>query len=121
MEAVPLHDVDDVNAFASAIVQTVVRGNGSFLRPDQREEAVDFLVVEVYEIAAGYDAALTSSFRLYARWILKARMVDWYRKSLGDSRAKTPRHTDVSLSHLPPADEPTYTFEEEVLDREVLA
>src|SRR3954469_10802317 len=94
-----LHDVDNVEAFCARILDSVLRANGGYLRADQREEAVSFLVMVCVERAGVYRAGAVP-FSQYAGWILARRMTDWYRSALGDLRAQTKRPRSVSYDEL---------------------
>lgn len=99
MPSARLHDVDNVEAFCSRILDSVLRANGGFLRAEQREEATSFLVVVCVERATVYRPG-TVPFSQYAGWILSRRMTDWYRSVLGDQRAQTKRPLSVSYDEL---------------------
>jgi hypothetical protein len=82
-----LHDVENVEAFCSRLLSAALDSNGGYLRPDQREEAQQYLVVTAYELGRGFRPG-TVTFERYASFLLKRRLVDWYRQTLGDSRAR---------------------------------
>jgi hypothetical protein len=122
---VKLHDVENVEAFCSTILDIALAANGGYLRPDQREEALDFLLLTAVELGDRFRPG-HMTFRRYAGYVLRCRVNDWYRKTLGDNRAG-PRPTSLSLDEivadeqvaLPPA-LVGRSHEEEVLNRVAL-
>jgi hypothetical protein len=112
--------VENVDAFCQRVLDSALDGNGGFLRADQREEALGFLVLMTVELARRYRPGPVS-FERYAGFLLRRRLVDWYRMTLGDSRTKQPRPQQVALEDAPEAALVTVaSFEEEVLNRVAL-
>jgi hypothetical protein len=91
-----LHDVENVTAFCLGIVERKLAANGGYLRADWREELVGELLGEAGILAVRFRPELSSSFRAWAGPLLAHRVDDWYRRKLGDSRAKH-RGREVSL------------------------
>ena len=77
-----LHDIPDVEAFCSQIV----RISGLELSYHEREDLTEELIVVCWELSERYDPAGISSFRIYARRILRLRTVDWVRRYRGRTR-----------------------------------
>lgn len=104
-----IHDVDDVFAY----VQSVVARRGAELEPADREELMAYLLVETvsmsgvrngrYAYAAGeapkgvYDPARAVSFSTWLGWQLPRRVIDWKRKTMGDSRYQKTQRVVFSL------------------------
>lgn len=93
---VRLHDVENVEAFCSRILSAQVKRNGGYLRPDAREEALGHLLVTAFELGDRFELK-TITFKQYASQILGWRVNDWYRKTLGDNRARRTRPREFSL------------------------
>lgn len=90
-----LDGIRDLDAFVNdALTRGLRRCNGR-LEPSQREKAFEFLKDKVVELAETYDPTLNSSFSKFAFGILPFRLVDWYRKELGDSRYSDREVTEV--------------------------
>ena len=83
-----LGDIDDPEHFARRALNDVLRARGAHLRPAQYEDAVGYLLlVLVHLFKKKYDPTRsTLKFSQYANPILHNRVIDYYRKSLGDSR-----------------------------------
>jgi hypothetical protein len=77
-------DVDDVEQFASQIVQQ----SGLDLSYHEREDLVTFLMATCWELSLRYDPAGVSSFRIWARRTLRLRCVD------------TPRTDEMELRRI---------------------
>lgn len=58
------------------------------------------VAVEEAPPPGAYDPELGLAFSTYSRRILKLRVVDWYRRTFGDSRYEGGRRTEVSLEAL---------------------
>lgn len=81
-----LHDVDDVEGLAGAVLEERLRLWRVYLKPHLHEEAIAYLVATAWELSEKFDAARSSSFAAYAGASLRLRLVDWFRATFGDSR-----------------------------------
>ena len=76
------HDIDDVERFCQWIAK-----NETSLSPSDKEDLVAYLVSLCWELSLKYEPeGATILFRSYAGSILRNRIVDWKRKTFGDSR-----------------------------------
>ena len=124
MSSSRLHDVENVDAFCSRLVEVAIAKNGGYLRADQREEVHRFLVETTVVLARGFRPGAVT-FERYASYLLLRRVNDWYRREFGDSRSKRRRPVNESLdvlmeseAHVPSAVMPS--FEDEALTRVAL-
>lgn len=80
-----LHGIDDVEAFAGAIVQR----SWLELSHHDREDLHAYLVAECWRLSLRYergDPQFPPRFSVYATPILRNRVVDWQRKRFGRTR-----------------------------------
>jgi DNA-directed RNA polymerase specialized sigma24 family protein len=124
-EVTALHDVENVEALVTDLLNRQLARRGAYLAPDQREDLEQELVVEALVLARSFKPGHVR-FVTYASFLLERRYVDWCRRTLGDSRARTPRPAVVSLDALADACGGELPFiveghEEEVVDRVTFA
>jgi hypothetical protein len=83
-----LHDVDDVEQFAVVVLANFCTRTGTFLQPEDRDDAVQFLIAECWRFSEAFDPVRAggTSFSSLARARLSQRAVDWMRSRLGRSR-----------------------------------
>lgn len=79
-----LHDLNDCEAFCNAFLDKATRHKP--LRWADREEALDFLITELWRISRTYDPARTTSFERYARGRLPNLLIEFYRNRWVDQR-----------------------------------
>lgn len=98
-----LHDIADVEALARKALQDHLRqgaGRGqartSWLNEDDHEDALTYLIATAWNLSRRYgpDAdhpAIQSDrpFGLLCYWLMRRRIVDWYRQRYGSTRYKT--------------------------------
>lgn len=96
----PLHDVRDAEAFASAVID---RSNLS-LRWHEREDLLAYLLATAWELSLAFDPGRGASFSAFAGAALRRHVVDWQRKRFGrtvwkfrDRVHERPRTVVVSL------------------------
>jgi DNA-directed RNA polymerase specialized sigma24 family protein len=80
-----LHDVNDAEAFAAAIANR----SRLTLSRDDREDLVQFLLVELWKLSLRYDRGdpkFPPRFGVYATGILQRRVVDWSRSRWGRTK-----------------------------------
>lgn len=95
-----MHDVDDVEAHCRATIKRTLGKNGGHLDRDQSEDLLASLLCVASRLADRYDRnRSTLSFSTFCARICERRVVDWYRKELGDSRYSK-RPTVLSLEGL---------------------
>jgi hypothetical protein len=81
--ALRLHDVDDAERFVSGIVSQ----RGLELSFHEREDLVEWLLVECWKLSLVYEEGIIKlGFRKYAAVTLKKRIIDWQRQRLGRTR-----------------------------------
>lgn len=78
--------IDDVELFCRDALRRGLAAHRATLDGPDREEAVEFLMLQLRELWERYDPELSSSFSKFAYPILPLRLVDWYRKKFGDDR-----------------------------------
>ena len=82
-----IHDVDDIEAHCRATIRRALGRNGGYLTIDQSEELLAYLLTIAFRLKDRYDPTRsTLSFSTFCSQICGKRVVDWYRKELGDSR-----------------------------------
>ena len=77
-----LEDIEDVGAFVAAIAGNV----DAELRWHEREDLHAYLLGECWALHDKWDRSATASFSMYARYLLKLRLVDYVRKERGRTR-----------------------------------
>lgn len=83
---VALHDVRDVESLCRRVLSRRLEAWGAWLRPEEYDDALSYLVSTCWELSRGYDPTKGLSFSTYATRTLALRVVDWYRDRFGDSR-----------------------------------
>lgn len=81
-----LRDVADVERFASRVLRDEVARYGAYLRDDQFEDALGWLIGEAWLLEQRYDPTRGLLFSTYLRGVLRLRVVDWYRSRFRDGR-----------------------------------
>jgi DNA-directed RNA polymerase specialized sigma24 family protein len=84
-----LHDVRDVEAFVRRVADRQLQAWGAYLRTDDYEDLISYLVGKAWELSEQYDPEKGPSFSTYSARILWNRVVDWYRGHFGDSRYRS--------------------------------
>lgn len=84
--AFSLHDVDDVPALARKALDARLNEFNAHLTPQDKEDALAFLIATAWELSRSYDRKLGPSYSTYCFRMLKLRLVDWYRTTFGDAR-----------------------------------
>jgi DNA-directed RNA polymerase specialized sigma24 family protein len=83
-ETYALHDVRDIEALCWQVAHKYCQSIQSYLEPADVEDLVAFLLVEAWKASERYSPITqTARFSSYARRILGARCVDWYRLRFG--------------------------------------
>jgi len=96
----PLHDVRDPEALCHSVLKSVIGSNGGHFSAADREDVMQYLRTVIWRLSERYKPGRSRiSFSTYASYILRRRMVDWYRKQLVDTRYST-RAPDLSLDEL---------------------
>jgi hypothetical protein len=90
VQKLPLHDVDDVFALASGIVNR----SGLSLTWHDREDLIAFLTETAWCLSLDYDARL-GSFSNFATVRLRQRTTDWMRQRNGRTVWKFKTHTYI--------------------------
>ncbi|MDQ2983520.1 MAG: sigma-70 family RNA polymerase sigma factor [Actinomycetota bacterium] len=94
-----LHDVRDAERLARSVIgkyerQGAARGERGrcYIREADRDDAVAFLVAEVWRAAKRFDAARFGGrpFSAFAVQVAHRRLIDWLRLTYGSSRYLTP-------------------------------
>lgn len=119
-----LHDITDVEAHArQALNDHLHHGAGtgtptrSWLPETDYEDALAYLITVTWEASRRYGPNATSRpihsdrpFSALAYWLMRRRIVDWYRARYGSTRYK-PRPSLISLDEHDPADPATWDNE----------
>jgi len=82
----PQHDVRRPGALIEKVLDSRMSEWGSHLRPEDREDAVSFLVACSLELERSFNAKLGIAYSTYLFRMLRFRLVDFYRVHFGDSR-----------------------------------
>lgn len=99
-ETYPLHDVHDTEALCRDLLDRVLRNWGAYLRAEQYEDALTFLIALAWRLSERYDPTKSNlAFSTFCSRILERRVVDWYRSRFGDARYGT-RPDVLSLEGL---------------------
>ena len=107
-----LHDIRDTEAFAQRIIQrSPLRITG-----DQHEDALTYLIEEVWILSLRWNPQRSESFARYAGHLAGLRLVDWHRQRNGQhyrSGNTPPHHTPLDRAHTgsdldPATDSPTH-------------
>lgn len=95
-----IYDVDDIEAHCRATIRRQLGRNGGYLEADQFDELLSYLLTIAFRLKEKYDPSRSSlSFSTFCAQICGKRVIDWYRKELGDSRYGK-RPPTLSLEHL---------------------
>jgi hypothetical protein len=81
-----LFDAEDVEALCSRALDDSLRSSSSFLRPHEREDALAFLVSEIWRLSLRFEPARGGSFERLAYRTARSRYVDWLRQRYGRTR-----------------------------------
>lgn len=95
--SVRMHDVHDIDSFVGEILNDQLKKRQAFLRRELWEDAHSYLLEVVLTNAPKWDSEKHPKFSDWVRVVVTKRLVDWYRKELGDSRYKTKRPQVISL------------------------
>jgi hypothetical protein len=87
---VQLHDVKDVEKFASRALDRRLQTMGARLDEHRYEDALTYLIGVAFELSLHYNPELNTSFSKYLHNTLPNRVIDWYRRTFGDTRAPKP-------------------------------
>jgi DNA-directed RNA polymerase specialized sigma24 family protein len=91
-----LHDVEDVEALACKALDDTLRKGGAYLRPDQRDDCLAFLLATAWELSERWEPGRGGvSFATYCYRTLRLRVVDWHRQEYGRTRWKFAHGTHV--------------------------
>src|SRR4051794_9571200 len=96
--AFQLRDARDVEAIARSAADDKLRRWGARLDPLAYDDLIAYLVVVAWQLSAQYVSdkdgssgrGKRPSFADYLHYILRRRVVDWYRRTYGDSRYPRP-------------------------------
>lgn len=81
-----LRDVHDVEALAREVLELRLREWSATLRPDDRDDALAYLIALAWELERSFDEGLGISYSTYLFRLLRLRLADWYRDRYGDAR-----------------------------------
>lgn len=82
-----LHDVEDVEALCGRVLDERLKRFGAVLRPDDRADALAYLLAEAWMLSGKWDPAKgVPSFSTFAYRRLRFAVVNWFRERFGDSR-----------------------------------
>ncbi len=83
---------DELNlrGLAAKAAHDALRRNGGFLDDDRREDLISYLVVVGLTARAKYDPGYGQAETTFLYRLMRVRVVDWYRQTLGDSRFRDP-------------------------------
>lgn len=93
-----MHDVEDIDSFIGLLLNDQLKKRGAHLQRDKWEDAHSYLLEVVLTNEAKWDDDKHPKFSDWVRIVVSKRLVDWYRKELGDSRYQTKRPMIVSLN-----------------------
>jgi hypothetical protein len=92
-----LHDVEDVEAFCSRVLDERLHRFGAVLRPDMYDDALAYLLAETWKLSEKWDPAKgIPSFSTFAYRRLRFAVVNWFRATFGDSRYNTVRRAALN-------------------------
>jgi len=95
-----LHSIADVEHFCSRSLSTSLARSNMYLSPEQREEALAYLIAEAWWLAQRYDADRGISFSTYCGTYLPGRFKNWLSTQIGRAGSARARAEVVSLDGL---------------------
>jgi hypothetical protein len=79
MARLKLHEIEDAEALAAWIVHR----SGLMLSPEDREDAQQRLLLELWKLSIDFDPACGRRFDAFATAVLRRKLVDWQRERFG--------------------------------------
>ena len=93
-----LHDVRDIERLADKALTDALRTMRATLPPQEREDALAYLIATAWEASLTYQPTRSPSFSQYAYRRCKLRTIDWFRQRYVDTRAPKPP-PPLSIDH----------------------
>lgn len=95
-----LHDVPDVEQECRIALDQALRRHNARLTPDDYDDALSFLLGEVWQLSERYDPARGASFSTYLGDVLPMRVVTYWRRRFGSTGHRKPPSGSVYTSEI---------------------